>query len=104
MKNLNCITGSGATVSTYVADGAISLDDKFAILDGTSATAQMTLEDGAAGQVIYIKAIEVSNACDVTPANFRDGTKVTFTPADEYAILLYDGATWNFLGGDGAIT
>ncbi len=92
------------TVTTYVADGAIALTDKFAILDGSSATAQMTLAAGTAGQVIFIKATDVSNACDVDPASFIDGTTITFTPANEYAILISDGTSWYFVGGDAAIT
>ncbi len=92
------------TVTTYVADGAIALTDKMAILDGSAATAQMTLAAGTAGQVIYLKATDVSNACDVDPAVFIDGTTITFTPANEYAILISDGTSWYFVGGDAAIT
>lgn len=92
------------TVSTYVADGAIALTDKGALLDGTSATVAATLAAGTEGQVIYVKAIDVTNAVTLVPASFTDGTTITFTPANEYAVLLSDGTNWNFVGGDAAIT
>ena len=92
------------TATTYTADGAIALTDKLAILDGSSATVAATLAAGTAGQVIYIKAIDVSNAVTVVPATFIDGTTITFTPANEYAVLISDGTSWYFVGGDAAIT
>lgn len=92
------------TATTYTADGAIALTDKFAILDATDNSTAMTLAAGTAGQVIYIKAINVTNTADVDPASFIDGTTITFTPANEYAVLISDGTSWYFVGGDAAIT
>jgi len=92
------------TTTTYVADGAIAVTDTVALLDGSSATVAGTLAAGTSGQVIYIKALDVSNAVTVVPASFVDGTTITFTPANEYAILVSDGTNWNFVGGDAAIT
>ena len=92
------------TASTYTADGAIALTDKFAILDGSSATVAATLAAGTAGQVIYVKAIDVSNAVTLVPASFIDGTTITFTPANEYAVLISDGTSWYLVGGNAAVT
>ena len=91
-------------VSTYTADGAIALTDKVALLDGSSATAQMTLAKGTAGQEIIVIAVDVSNACDVDPASFANGTTVTFTPAFEWARFVSDGTNWYMIGGTGAVT
>lgn len=99
------LTGAATgTVSTYVADGAIALTDKVALLDGTAATCAMTLAAGSAGQEIIIIATDVSNACDVDPANFANGTTVTFTPANEWVRLVSDGTNWYMIGGTGAVT
>lgn len=92
------------SVATYTADGAIALTDKLVLLNGSSATAQMTLAAGTAGQEITIIAIDVSNACDVDPASFANGTTITFTPAYEWARLISDGTNWYMVGGTGAIT
>ena len=92
------------TATTYTADGAIALTDKLALLDGSSATVAATLAAGTAGQVIYIKATDVSNAVTVVPASFTDGTTITCTPANEYAVLISDGTNWNLVGGDAAIS
>lgn len=92
------------TVTTYTADGAIALTDKGALLDGTSATVAATLAAGTAGQIIYVKAIDVTNAVTLVPASFQDGTTITFTPANEYAVLLSDGTNWHLVGGNAAVT
>ena len=92
------------TVTTYTADGAIALTDKMALLDGTSATVAATLAAGAAGQVIRVKAIDVTNAVTLVPASFQDGTTITFTPANEYAELTSDGTNWYLTGGNAAVT
>ncbi len=114
MQNITCLTESaealtsskplGGNVTTYAANGAIALTDKVALLDGTSATAQMTLAAGTAGQVITIIATNVTNACDVDPAAFANGTTVTFTPAFEWCTLISDGTNWYMVGGTGAVT
>ena len=92
------------SVATYSADGAIALTTDYAILDGSTATVAGTLADGTTGQRISFKAIDVSNAVTVVPANFRDGTTITFTPANETAVLWFDGTNWNWESGTAAIT
>jgi len=94
--NLNGIN-SGA-VSTYVADGDIAVTDKVALLDGTTATCTMALADGLVGQMICVKAIDVTNACSVAPANLADGALITFTDALSSVVLVFDGTDWNIAG------
>lgn len=91
-------------VSTYTAAGAIALTDKVALLDGSAATAAMTLAAGTAGQEIIIIATDVTSVCDVDPAAFANGTTITFTPAFEWARLVSDGTNWYMVGGTGAVT
>lgn len=92
------------TSSTYAADGAIALTDKLAILDGSAATVAATLAAGSEGQIIYVKATDVSNAVTLVPASFADGATITFTPANEYAVLISDGTSWYLIGGNAAVT
>jgi len=81
--------------TTYSADGAISLTDKLSLLDGALATCQMTLADGIEGQKISVKAINVTEVCSLTPANFRDGAIINFTDANSVVSLVFDGTNWN---------
>ena len=85
-------------VTTYAADGDISVNDRMALLDGVTATCTMALADGLPGQQMVIKAVDVTNACSVAPANLADGALITFT--DQYAAvtLVFDGASWAIAG------
>ena len=81
-------------VKTYTADGAIDLRPHRAELDGSSATAQMTLAAPGAdlvGTLIIITAIDVSNTvdCDFT----RPSGAVTATFAAVGDTLILYGAT-----------
>ncbi len=82
-------------VSTYIGDGAIAVTNKAAILNGADNTCAMTLADGIEGQEIIIKALDVTNACTVIPANFADGTTITFTDQYSAVRLFFDGTDWN---------
>ena len=90
--------------TAYAADGVIALTDKLAILNGTAATAKMTLADGIEGQIIAIKAINVTNACEITPANLGDGTKIALATQFASVILQFDGTDWQIIGATGTVT
>ena len=90
-------------VSTYAADGQIALTDLHAKLDGALATCNMTLADGTEGQVITIKAIDVTSACTLVPANLADGTTITFTTQYAAVTLLFDGVDWNVISVYGTV-
>jgi len=93
------------TVSAYTAaTPAIALTDKVATLDATSNGVAATLAAGTAGQIIYVKAINVDSAVTLVPASFTDGTTITFTPVNEYVVLASDGTNWLMVGGNAAVT
>jgi hypothetical protein len=100
------VTGQvfGTVTSYTTATPAIALTDTVATLDATAQGVAATLAAGTAGQVIYIKAINVDSAVTLVPAVFTDGTTITFTPANEYAVLVSDGTNWLFVGGTAAIS
>lgn len=81
------LTGAGAlsvvlTVSELTTDSA----DAF------------TLADGVEGQLKVIKALDVAAGDGtLTPANFADGSTITFDAANEVAILYFDGTDWQNL-------
>ena len=99
------ITGQTfGNVTTYTDTGSITLTDKLAKVDASTNVCAMSLADGTVGQIIRVKAIDVTNLCTLTPTNFLDGTTITFTPALEYTELTFDGTDWNVTGGNAAVT
>ena len=81
--NLTGVVGGECTI--YSADGAIDPTDKFVILTGASATAQMTLAAGTPGQVMYVFCADSTNTCDI------DVGVVTYTyTANESSIFVYN--------------
>lgn len=98
---VNALNGSKETLD---ASGAVALSTTIAYLDGTSSVVSATLADGFDGQEISFKAIDVSNAVTLVPANFRDGTTITFPAVNQYIRLVFDGEVWNNFGGNATIT
>jgi len=57
-----------------------------------------TLADGAVGQRIWLAlTLKTTNNCVVTPANFNNGSTLTFDATGEYAELMFVGAGWEVL-------
>ena len=90
--------------STYVADGSISITDKLALLDADDNTVVATLADGAEGQVLRAKAINVDNLVTLQPTNFFDGTIITFGSLGQYVTLVFDGTNWNVTSGNATVS
>lgn len=84
-------------VNTYTGSGAVSLDDKLALLDATGGALAMTLADGEEGQRIVFKCIDATANAVVTPDNLADGATLTFDAANEAAELMFDGANWQVI-------
>lgn len=84
-------------VATYHGDSPITLENRLVLLDGSGASCNMTLADGTEGQIITIKAIDITNACTVTPANFADGTSISLPAANDAVILMFDGTDWQVI-------
>lgn len=66
----------------------------------TNATAAIaaTLADGSVGQIKIIKLNTFdTNNMVVTPANFADGTTITFDASGEVAILMFVGTSWELI-------
>lgn len=71
--------------------------------DATSAIAA-TLADGAVGQLLMIKlTLKDTNNMVVTPANFNDGTTLTFDATGEYAMLMFIGTGWTMVAGTATV-
>jgi hypothetical protein len=86
------------TVTPAIATTATAV-----FLGATTQGVAATLAAGTAGQIMYIKAINVDNAVTLTPAIFSDGTSITFGTVDMYITLLYSGVSWFVIGGDATV-
>lgn len=85
------ISGSGAL-------GALSLSHCCHIINTTGASTG-TLADGAqAGDVKYIVLKTDGGNYVLTPANYANGTTLTFDDAGDSAVLIWDGAAWTHAG------
>jgi hypothetical protein len=84
---------SNAATSGAVAIPITTLYDGYT----TNATAAIaaTLADGAVGQMKIIKCETLdTNNLVVTPANFNNGSTLTFDATGEIAILVFVGTGW----------
>ena len=62
----------------------------------------VTLADGTyTGQIKEIILIVDGGNMTLTPANFADGTSLTFADALDYAKLRWSGTDWDLVGGSG---
>ena len=74
--------------------GAVSVTTYFTEVTTTTASA-LTLADGEkVGQMKKIILIVDAGDATLTPANFVDGSTVTFADAGDYVILMYTDAGW----------
>lgn len=86
-------------IEAITASGAIPLTKDIILIDSTSGVQALTLADGYAGQMMTLKMIAGANNSVVTPANFLDGTTITFTgSATNSAVLMFDGTNWGEIG------
>ena len=87
-----------ASVNNYSAGAGALPIDKEVIFLTTGGAEALTLADGVAGQ--ELKIIMVSDGGDgtLTPANYGNGTTLTFDADGESAHLIFDGTNWWNIG------
>lgn len=85
---------------TILASGAIPITKDVILINSTSGVQALTLADGTyTGQRMTTKMIAGANNSVITPANFLDGTTITFTgSALNSADLIFDGTNWTVIG------
>lgn len=77
--------------------GAISLANDVVFFETTGASTS-TLADGVAGQKMILKMLVDGGDQVLTPANFLDGTTLTFDDVGDSVELLFDGTNWGVVG------
>jgi len=89
------------TIQSLSGAGAVDIVNDITELTTTGADA-LTLADGVTGQKKIVKMISDGGDGTLTPANFLDGTTLTFDNTD-YAILYFNGSNWCLIGGNAAV-
>ena len=81
------LTGSGST-------GVINLTDTVTLLVTTGSSQAFSLADGVEGQLKIISMKTDGGSGIVTPANFVNGTTITFDDVEDTVTLLYQSTGW----------
>ena len=81
------LTGSGST-------GVINLTDTVTLLVTTGSSQAFSLADGVEGQIKIISMKTDGGSGIVTPANFVNGTTITFDDVEDTVTLLYQTTGW----------
>ena len=101
----NRITGPATNNSAASGTQIISLNETFSsYITNNVGQLNASLADGIEGQIKIIKlATHDTSNMVVTPANFADGTNITFDATGEVAILLFDGTNWQEIYTDATV-
>lgn len=93
-----------ADAETIVAtSGAISLLTQYSYFDTTAGASTATLADGTEGQIkTLIMLVDGGNQV-VTPANFLNGTTITFDAVADAVTLKFVGTSWVLISNSGAV-
>ena len=74
-------------------------------VDATSAVGNLSLADGAEGQIKTFINVSTSgtNNVVITPTNLRGGTTITLNAEGETVTCMFKNAKWNVIGGHGFV-
>jgi hypothetical protein len=81
------LTGSGSTE-------VVNLTDTVTLLVTTGGSQAFSLADGVEGQIKIISMKTDGGSGIVTPANFINGTRITFDDVEDTVTLLYQSTGW----------
>ena len=90
------LTGSGSTE-------VVNLTDTVTLLITTGSNQAFSLADGVEGQLKIISMVTDGGDGIVTPANFINGTNITFNDVEDTVVLLYQSTGWVCLARQNAI-
>lgn len=86
------------SVQTYDSGaGALPIDKDIILLETGGAEA-LTLADGVAGQQLMIVMTVDGGAGTLTPANYLNGSTITFDDAGDSVHLIFTGSAWANVG------
>lgn len=89
--------GTSETI-TALGASAVSLATTVTYIDSTLGVQALTLADGRLNQRKVIKMLVDGGNSVVTPANFLEGTTITFDDVGDSVELIFDGTNWGVIG------
>lgn len=101
-------TFAGAVVGSVQAlsgPGAVNVTTLTTAFTSTGAGDALTLADGVAGQlkaIVYVAETAGADTGVLTPANFGNGTTITFNAVGESVLLQFLGTDWWIVSNNGA--
>ena len=101
-------TFAGAVVGSVQAlsgPGAVNVSTMTTAFTSTGTGDALTLADGVAGQlkaIVYVAETAGADTGVLTPANFGNGTTITFNAVGESVLLQFLGTDWWIVSNNGA--
>jgi hypothetical protein len=101
-------TFAGAVVGSVQAlsgPGAVNVTTLTTAFTSTATGNALTLADGVAGQlkaIVYVAEAAGGDTGVLTPANFGNGTTITFNAVGESVLLQFLGTDWWIVSNNGA--
>lgn len=101
-------TFAGAVVGSVQAlsgPGAVNITTLTTAFTSTGTGDALTLADGAVGQfkaIVYVAETAGADTGVLTPANFGNGTTITFNAVGESVLLQFLGSDWWIVSNNGA--
>lgn len=101
-------TFAGAVVGSVQAlsgPGAVNVTTLTTAFTSTGTGDALTLADGVAGQlkaIVYVAEAAGADTGVLTPANFGNGTTITFNAVGESVLLQFLGTDWWIVSNNGA--
>ena len=92
-------------VQSLSGAGAVNLTTFTTAFTSTATGNALTLADGAAGQlkaIVYVAEAAGADTGVLTPANFGNGTTITFNAVGESVLLQFLGTDWWIVSNNGA--
>lgn len=86
-----------AAIQALSGAGAVNVTSAFTTITTTAADA-LTLADGTTvGQIKNMTMISDGGDGTLTPANYADGTTITFNDVGDHVSLMWNGSAWRTL-------
>ena len=105
-NNIHSFLGLAQASEAITADASsqvANITSAVTEVDATSAVGNLSLADGAEGQIKTFINVSTSgtNNVVITPTNLRGGTTITLNAEGETVTCMFKNAKWNVLAGNG---
>jgi len=100
-KSLRLSGFLAATVNSVTSGGALTTLELNNEIDTTAGAIALTLADGVVGHMLNLIMIADGGDAVITPANFGNGTTLTFNDVGDSCSLMFTSGNWWILSNNG---